>query len=206
MDITLDQLKQIMPNAGAHATLFLAPLNASCERYLINTPARIAAFLANVAVESGELTVKRENLCYTHATRIAAVWPHRFTIESAQDYVSDPQALADCVYAGRNGNGDCDSGDGFAYRGGTLMQLTGRANFAAAGVAVGADLEGNPELCNDPIVSADVAAWFFSSHGCNELSDEGQFDAVCKRINGGTTGLAERRTYHTRALAALTGD
>lgn len=192
-----------MPNAGAHATVFLSPLNCAFERYFINTSARKAAFLANVAVESGELAVKRENLFYTHAERIAAVWPRRFTIESARAYVSNPQALANLVYAGRNGNGDTASGDGFAYRGGTLMQLTGRGNFLAAGVAVGVDLEGNPELCNDPCVSADVAAWFFSSHGCNELADAGQFDAVCKRINGGTVGIDERRKYHTRALSAL---
>lgn len=205
MALTRLQLLTIMPNAGAAVDVFLGPLNSAMARFNITSPAQQAAFLANVAVESGELKAKEENMYFKSAARIAEVWPTRFTAASAEAYTRSPERLANKVYSGRNGNGDEASGDGWRYRARTLIGLTFKANYAEAGRAIGVDLVTQPDLASAPAYSALVAAWFFSSKGCGQLADSGAFDAVCTRINGGSTGIDARRTYYQRALKALQG-
>ena len=127
--ISAAQLTAFLP-ALKGPDAWAGPLNAAMERFEINTPPRVAAFLAQVAHESGELARLVENLNYT-AARLVAVWPTKFpTVEAAQPYERNPERLANRVYAKRLGNGDTASGDGWRFRGRGLIQLTGRNHLA----------------------------------------------------------------------------
>lgn len=109
------------------ASTWLDPINAALDRWGIDTPARVAHFLAQVGVESGGLARVEENLSYS-AERLMTVWPSRFkTLAAAQAYARNPEALANKVYGGRMGS--TQPGDGWRYRGRGLKQLTGRNNY-----------------------------------------------------------------------------
>lgn len=185
-------------------------LNAAMERFEINTPYRAAAFLAQVAHESGEFSRLVENLSYT-AARLCAVWPSRFpTIQAAQPYERNPERLANYVYAKRLGNGDTASGDGWRFRGRGLIQLTGRGNYRSCGSALSRPLEAEPEYLESPAGAALAAAQFWQSRGLNHLADDQNDDnddedfvTITKLINGGTAGLKSRQQYWSRARAAL---
>lgn len=203
MPITPQQLLLILPGARKAPGSIFDALNQAMARYRIDSPVRAAAFLAQVGHESRQLTVYTENLNYTDATRIAQIFKHGFDanrnarvdpeeVAEAQRYVRNPQALANRAYGGRMGNGAESSGDGWRYRGRGLIQVTGRANYRAAGQALGVDMEQSPELLEQPKYAAMSAAWFWQEHGLNELADAGQFEAISRRINGGLNGQAER--------------
>ncbi|MCO2453868.1 glycoside hydrolase family 19 protein, partial [Pseudomonas aeruginosa] len=115
----------------------------------------------------------------------------------------NPRAIANNAYASRNGNGDEASGDGWRYRGRGLLQITGRANYRAAGAGLGQPLEQEPELLEQPEFAALSAAWWWASHGLNDLADRGEFAAITRRINGGTNGQAERLALWERAKRVL---
>ena len=204
-DVTIDQLRHVMPRCDVNVWHPL--LVAAMGRCGIVTPARVAGFLAQVAHESGECRRLEEGLSYT-AERMMQVWPARFPdLESATPYSRAPEALANHVYANRLGNGGPASGDGWRYRGGGLIQLTGRANYQEAELGTNFNLVGHPEQIRVPGQAAAVTAgWFWQSKGCNELADatagplpEEAFRKLTKRINGGLTGLAERLDYWARA-------
>ena len=115
MKVTAQQLKIIMPKCNTDQ--WLNALNQAMTKFEINTSARIAAFLAQVAHESSETTTLSENLNYS-AVRLTQVWPQRFpSVVLAQAYAKNPEKLANFVYAGRGGNGNSASGDGWRYRG-----------------------------------------------------------------------------------------
>jgi putative chitinase len=187
-----------------------AALNAAMDRFEINTPRRGAAFLAQIAHESGGFAHLVENLNYS-AARLCAVWPNRFaTPASAKPYERHPQALANYIYAKRLGNGDVASGDGWRFRGRGLIQLTGRGNYRSCGLAVALPLETEPDQLESPIPAALAAAQFWHSRGLNHLADDendgnddADFRRITKIINGGTAGLMSRRAYWARAKAAL---
>lgn len=202
------QLASVMPRAKS--AIWFGPLTAAMAERDIDSPQRMAAFLAQIAHESGEMTRIEERLSYT-AKRMTQVWPSRFPDEAAAaPFAGNPQRLANKVYAGRMGNGDEASGDGFRFRGRGLIQLTGRSNYATAGTALGLDLLGNPDQLLQPEPAARSAAWFWKSRGLNELADhrpgdddQQDFTRITKLINGGTAGLAERLAYWAKARAAL---
>lgn len=197
--MTLDELKQIMPHCPDD---WASALLEAMPHWDISTPAREAAFIAQFAVETNEFRAVEENLNYSIAAMMR-VWPHRFpTADAAAPYEHQPEKLANYVYADRNGNGPESSGDGWMYRG-RGPQLTGRANYRAAGLALGRSLEEEPERVCRPEVGADVAGWFWYSNGCNELADKGDFEGVTHKINGGLTGYAQRNAYHDKAVAVL---
>ena len=201
--LTPDRMRWIAPRCPA-PEVWCAALNAAMQRYGIETPDRVAAFVAQIAHESGEFSRLTEDLTYTTAERIRAVWPKRFqTLASAAPFVRNPEALANRVYANRLGNGDAASGDGWRYRGRGLIQLTGRANYADAARALGLPLLDAPQLLEQPDGAARCAAWFWQSYGLNALADEADFVAITQVINGGTVGLSERRRYWAQASAAL---
>jgi putative chitinase len=202
-------LKQVCPRL-ASPLAWVTPLNAAAQRFEITTPERLAAFLAQIAHESAELTRLEENLSYS-ATRIMAVWPGRFpTLGSAQPFERAPEALANRVYASRLGNGDGASGDGWRFRGRGLLQITGRGNYRTAAQALLLPLEGEPERLATPDVATLSAAHFWHSRGLNELADDrsgddddADFVRISVIINGGPNGLHERRRYWALAKAAL---
>lgn len=198
-----------MPNAIAaaigctlsRASTWAPHLNAAMVRWGIDTPVRAAHFLAQIAVESGGLTRLEEGLSYS-AERLTMVWPSRFpTLAAAQRYVRNPQALANNVYGGRMGN--TQPGDGWLYRGRGLEELTGKTNYAAYLMASGVDCLSDPNLLLQPQHAADSADWFWSSNGCNTLADKGDVTAPTRRINGGLTGLEQRKASTLAALRAL---
>lgn len=175
--------------AGVHPTqakAFAEPLKAAMALFDISTDERMAAFLAQAMIESQSFTRLEENLFYTTPARIDTVFSAVKSIEEATLYVRNPKRLANKVYANRNGNGDEASGDGWTFRGRGLFQLTGRANYKAAseGVGLGAVYVQRPELVSQPSDASLTAAWYWSSRGCNQLIDAGNFDATTRLING----------------------
>jgi putative chitinase len=160
----------------------------------------VARFLAQVTHESARFTRLEENLNYTTAQRIHAVWPKRFTLESAALYVRNPEALANRVYANRMGNGDEDSGEGWLYRGRGLKMVTGKSNYTAFAEASGCDAVASPWQLLERDYAAHSAAWFWSTHGLDKLTD---VRAITRVINGGEIGIDERIALTDRALAVF---
>lgn len=191
--------------------IWAAAITAAADRFDITSNDRLASFLAQTAHESGSFNQLEENLNYSTAKRLVAVWPKRFPTEaSAAPFVRNPQLLANRVYAARNGNGPEASGDGWRYRGRGLIQITGRSNYAEAGKGIGLDLVAQPELLLQPQHAAMSAAWFWASRGLNALADDRtddsdleDFTRITKIINGGTVGLNERFALYKQAAVAL---
>lgn len=182
MPITTQQLLQILPNAGAKAGVFVPALNAAMSKYTIVTRLRMAAFIAQIGHESGQLQWVREL--------------------GSNQYLSkyDTGTLAK-----RLGNTPEADGDGQKYRGRGLIQVTGRANYEACSEALFSDarLLNTPELLETPVYAALSAGWFWHRAGLNTLADKGDFLTITKRINGGTNGLADREALYERALKVL---
>lgn len=187
------------------ARAFLEPLRRVFERFEIDKPVRIAAFLAQAAHESTNFTRLEENLHYSRPERIMSVFSSTVhSIASAVPLINNPQALANKVYANRLGNGDEPSGDGWRYRGRGLFQITGRANYMAAGAALNVDLKTHPELVAEPEGAAMAAGWFWSAAGCNGLADSSSIDAITRKINGrAMLGAVERLNRFDHAMRAL---
>jgi putative chitinase len=185
-------------------------LNAASDACEISTPRRTAAFLAQIAVESSELTRLAENLNYS-AARLVRVWPNRFPdVASALPFALNPEKLANYVYAKRLGNGDEASGDGWLYRGRGVLQITGRGNYRAAGKAIGEPLEDEPDRMLQRSTAAFAAGQFWKSHGLNELADDHNDDeddedfvTISIKVNGGRQGLDQRRAYWAKARQIL---
>jgi putative chitinase len=211
-EITQQQLRSLMQDADADARAghWLAALNDCMRTCDITTPVRQAAFLAQVMVESSELRHVEESLSYS-PERLRQVWPQRFPSDDvAAHYGHNPARLANHVYAGRMGNGDEASGDGWRFHGRGLIQLTGRDNYQAFAQATHTDAVATPELLLEPHGAALSAGWFWQSHHLNELADQltgpqadAHFETITRHINGGTLGLDERRAYWQRARTAL---
>ena len=176
MTITPQQLLQILPNAGQVSGVFAPVLNTAMNRYQIVGAKRVAAFIAQIGHESGQLKYVKE------------IW--------------GPTA-AQARYEGRADLGNTQPGDGSKFRGRGLIQITGRANYKACGEALGLDLIRQPELLEKPQHACMSAAWFWASRGLNTLADTGQFYTFTRRINGGQNGAADRQALYDSALKVL---
>lgn len=207
MPLTEQQLKQIYPLAGQRVAAFLPALNTAMANWEIDHPKRIAAFLAQVGHESGQLRNLVENLNYS-AEALVRTWPNRFTPKNAGTYARQPEKIANKVYGGRMGNGTEVSGDGWRFRGRGLLQVTGRSNYRAAGAGLGLPLEDQPELLEQAEYAANSAAWWWSKHGLNELADAGRIQDIGSVINTGQPGrvphgAAERKALYDLAMRVL---
>lgn len=205
--LTEQQLLQILPKARPVAGIFLPALNRAALRWKIDSRVRMAAFLAQVGHESGQLRSLVENLNYS-AEALVRTWPSRFTPKNAGTYARQPEKIANKVYGGRMGNGAEASGDGWRFKGRGLIQLTGRDNYRAAGLALGLPLEEQPELLEQAEHAAQSAAWWWAKHGLNELADAGRIQDIGSVINTGQpgrvpNGAAERKTLYDLALRVL---
>jgi putative chitinase len=201
--------EQIAIGTGANretAKLWQAAINVACLKFGISTPLRQAAFLSQIGVESAGLTELVENLNYSEQA-LLAIWPDHFTPVQAAEFGRTPthpanqEAIADLAYGGRMGN--TSTGDGWTYRGRGLIQLTGRANYRQAGIALGLPLEAAPGQAAQPPAAALAAAWYWSQHGCNAMADNRLIVAITQAVNGGTTGLPERQRLYAAAGVAL---
>lgn len=162
----------------------------------------IAIFMGQVSLECGAGLEVVENLSYS-ARRMTAVWPKRFpTVASALPYANNPKALANKTYNGRMGNRP-GSDDGWNYRGRGGTQTTGRDGYEATGRAVGLDLLSDPDLVNTPAHFLETAAADFVKCGCLPFARKGDIDSVTHHLNGGFTGLADRKAWTKRWRAAL---
>lgn len=187
--LKLDKLKGHIPDA------VIAQIPDTAAKFGINTPLRLAHFLAQCGHESGGFRAVQENLNYS-AKGLNGIFRKYFATEaSAAAYARNPQKIASKVYGGRMGNGPESTGEGFKFRGRGYIQLTGKDNYRAFGAAINEDMTANPDkvATHYPLLSA---AWFFSKNGLHRIADEGATDAVVtkitKRVNGGTIGLADR--------------
>ena len=204
MQLDAVTLRRLWPQAPAALVDDVAARSAAVfAKHGLTSALRVAHFMAQISHESGGGTITQESLDYTHAERIAAVWPTRFTAESAQACVRNPKALADKVYDGRMGNGPAPSDDGFNYRGRGLLQITGRDSYRQIGGLCGLPLEDKPELAYSPLYTLEVAATEFVELGCLPFCDADNLNAVTRRVNGGYTGLAERKAWLARWKAVM---
>lgn len=200
--MTPQQLAAAVGCSAALSQQWAPALTDAMARFEINTPARQAAFLAQVAHESGRFTVIEENLNY-RADRLTAVFPRHFIQQEAQAYARQPARIANRVYSGRLGNGDEASGDGWRFRGRGLIQITGRDNYHACGDWLGVDLLADPDRLLDPALAALSAGWFWHFNGLNAPADRGDFARITLRINGGLNGQPDRPALWKQAQAAL---
>lgn len=182
MEIMVGQLKQIMPMAGKRADLFVPYISETLNHFLINTPLRAAAFLAQIAHESGQLRWVKE-------------------LASGEAYDTGPLAK-------RLGNTPEDDDDGRRYKGRGLLQVTGRTNYAACSRSLFGDpayLLDRPEVLESPRLASLSAGWYWHVRGLNAPADLRAFKQITKAINGGYNGLDERLRFYAVALNVLQG-
>jgi putative chitinase len=195
--MNLEKLKGHVPDA------VIAQLPDTITKFELNTPLRLAHFLAQAGHESGGFKAVNENLNYG-AKGLLGIFKKYFPTEAkAKLYERKPEKIANLVYGGRMGNGPEVSGEGFKFRGRGYIQLTGKDNYKAFDAVVPENLLESPDLVATkyPLLSA---AWFFHKNGLHKIADKGATDAVVtevtKRVNGGTIGLADRikhfKEYH----------
>ena len=203
-NFTLDQLKQIVPNNPYIEHWY----EAFCEilpDYDIDTPQRVAAFLAQCAHESGGFDAVNENLNYS-AAGLRKIFGKYFPGTLAESYARQPEKIASRVYADRMGNGNEASKEGWKYRGAGYIQMTGKDNYIKLGKFLGVDLVSNPELVATkyPLASA---AFFFDVNNVWKVCDLGSSDdvvkQVTKKINGGYNGLDDRQKWFDKIWNVL---
>ena len=201
---TLHQLKEIIPG-NPNTEAWYEALIQILPEYEIDTPERIAAFLAQCVHESGGFKAIKENLNYKAAS-LRKVFPKYFpTDELAAQYAHNQEAIANRVYGNRMGNGDEDSGDGYAYCGRGLIQLTGHDNYKAFADSLSSSMEEIVEFLQTFEGCVQSACWFWESNGLNDLADKGDIKAMTKRINGGYIGLEDRIKHYEHALHVICG-
>jgi putative chitinase len=192
---------------------WLEAIVQTCQEFEINTPQRIAGFLAQTSHESGGYTMLSENLNYRAAT-LAACWPNRFAVLGpdkkpvkdkqgkltptavANAIAGKPELIANLVYSSRMGNGPAESGDGWKHRGMGVKQLTGKDNHKRCGDYLGVDLVANPELLLTPEFAVRSAGWFWKTNNLSAFADAGDIKGMTKKINGGYIGLEARQALY----------
>ena len=187
--LKLDKLKGHIPDA------VISQIPETAAKFEINTPLRLAHFLAQCGHESGGFKLTQENLNYS-AGGLKGIFSKYFKEAGlAESYQRNPEKIASRVYGGRMGNGPESTGDGYKFRGRGYIQLTGKDNYTAFGKSINEDMTANPDkvATNYALLSA---AWFFTKNGLHKIADGGASDAVVtqitKRVNGGTIGLPDR--------------
>jgi len=188
-NLKLANLKGHIPDA------VIAMIPDTAAKFGINTPLRLAHFLAQCGHESGGFRATQENLNYS-AKGLNGIFRKYFPTEAAAAaYARQPAKIASKVYANRMGNGSEASGEGYKFRGRGYIQLTGKENYTAFGKSIGEDITSNPDVVASKYALLS-AAWFFSKNGLHRMADEGSSDQVVtkitKRVNGGTIGLPDR--------------
>ena len=202
MNLTIAQLKQ-MVTGMPYADHWHSALTQLLPDYEINTPKRIAAFIAQCAHESGGFRFLSENLNYK-AESLMKVFPKYFhDMDTARAYAKKPEKIANKIYANRMGNGDEASGDGFRYRGRGLIQLTGKDNYTWFAASLEISPEEAAEYMQTFEGAAQSACWFWETNSLNREADAGDILKMTKKINGGTIGLEDRKKHYEHALHIL---
>jgi putative chitinase len=195
--ITAEQIKEVCPNAKAEIVDAVANnLDLLSEYYDINTPLRLAHFLAQCAHESGGFRLMKENLNYS-ADGLNKIFPKYFKNagRDANAYARNPEKIANVVYASRMGNGPPESGDGWKFCGRGLIQLTGRNNYESLAETLEMSLDEAVEYLETAGGALESAAWFWANNGLNEIADADDIVRATKKVNGGTIGLEDRKEH-----------
>jgi len=201
-ELTLDQLKQLLPK-NPYVEHWHRALAQLLPDYEINTPQRIAAFIAQCAHESGNFMFLKENLNY-RAESLMKVWPRHFpTLEIAKQYERKPEKIANRAYANRMGNGPEESGDGWKFAGKGLIQLTGRTNYTWFAASLEISVEEASEYLQTFEGAAQSACWFWENNNINRFADVGDIKGMTKAINGGFIGLEDREKHYQHALHVM---
>lgn len=198
-NFTKDQLKQMIPKNPYIDNWFKA-ISEILPEYEINTPKRVAAFLAQCAHESGGFIFLKENLNYK-APSLRKVFPKYFADDAtAAAYANKPEKIANRVYANRMGNGDENSGDGWRYCGRGLIQLTGKDNYTFFAASLDIPVQEAAEYLQTFEGAVQSACFFWEQNNLNQWADKGDILTLTKRINGGTIGLEDRQKHYEHAL------
>ena len=202
--LTRNQLAQLIPG-NPYVDEWHEALSQLLPDYDINTPNRIAAFIAQCSHESAAFKFLKENLNY-RAESLMRVWPRHFpNIEVARQYAHKQEKIANRAYANRMGNSDEASGDGWRFLGRGLIQLTGRNNYEAFAESIETPVEEIPEYLATFEGAAQSACWFWETNNLNKWADTGDIVTLTKKINGGTIGLEDRIKHYKHALEVLNG-
>jgi putative chitinase len=207
MQITREQLQQIIPK-NPYIEQWCTALNKLLPDYGIDTPQRVAAFLAQCAHESGNFVFLKENLNY-RAASLRKIFPKYFPNDQlAEQYAGRPnkaEAIANRIYANRMGNGPEESGDGFRYCGRGLIQLTGRNNYESFADSI----ESTPEEVSQYLETFEgavqSACWFWETNNLNQFADTDDIKTMTRRINGGFIGLEDRIKHYEHAKHVFGG-
>jgi len=199
--LTKEQLAQII-GKNPYLDHWFDALSQALPDYEINTPQRIAAFLAQCAHESGNFNFIKENLNYK-AESLVRVWPRYFNADNATQYAHNQEKIANRAYAGRMGNGPEESGDGWKFCGRGLIQLTGRSNYQAFADSLEISIDDASEYLKTFEGCVQSACWFWEANNLNQYADSGDIVTMTKRINGGILGLDDRKEKYYKALQVL---
>jgi putative chitinase len=201
MQITREQLAQIIPR-NPYIDQWCDALNKLLPDYGIDTPQRVAAFLAQCAHESGGFTFLKENLNY-RAASLRSLFKKYFSDDATANYYAGlpnkAEAIANRIYANRMGNGDEASGDGYRYCGRGLIQLTGRNNYDAFAESIETPVEEIPAYLETFEGAVQSACWFWETNNLNQFADTDDIKTMTKRINGGFIGLEDRVKHYEHA-------
>jgi putative chitinase len=199
--LTLNQLKQMVKNP--HIDHWHEAIDQLLPDYDINTPRRVAAFVAQCAHESGSFAFIKENLNYKAASLMKTFGKYFPTMELAQQYEKRPEKIANRVYANRMGNGDEASGDGYRFCGRGLIQLTGRDNYTFFAGSLEITVEEASEYLATFEGAAQSACWFWETNNLNRFADAGDIKGLTRAINGGYIGLEDRIHHYEHALHVM---
>ena len=200
--LSREQLAQLLPG-NPYLDHWYHALEQALPDYDINTPHRVAAFIAQCSHESGGFRALKENLNY-RAVTLRKVFPKYFPNDDlANQYAQKPEMIANRVYGGRMGNGPEASGDGFRYCGRGLIQLTGKQNYQNFADSIETPVEDIPEFLATFEGAVQSACWFWEANNLNQWADKSDILTLTKRINGGTIGLDDRIKHYEHALHVL---
>lgn len=197
-------LKQAFPKMSDEtAKMVVTAIRPAIAKYDLSTINRLAAFVAQTAHESGMFHYKAENLNYSAAALHKVFGKYFPTQALAESYARKPEKIANRVYANRMGNGDEASGDGWTYRGRGWLQITGFSNVSNFAFSLGKPIAEAVAYLDTDEGGFMGAGWFWEKNHLNDIADKNDIVTISKRINGGTNGLEERKSYYSAMQRAL---
>ncbi len=200
--LSKEQLAQLIPG-NPYVDYWHSAMERCLPDYDINTPQRVAAFMAQCGHESGNFKFLKENLKY-RAASLVKVWPKHFpNMDIANQYAGNEEKIANRAYANRMGNGPEESGDGWRFCGRGLIQLTGRNNYQNFADSIETDINDIPAYLATFEGAVQSACWFWETNKLNQWADKGDMLTLTKRINGGTLGLDDRIKHYQHALHVM---
>ena len=202
MELTKQQLKELLPK-NPYIDQWHHALSQLLPDYEINTPKRIASFMAQCAHESGNFIFLSENLNYKAESLVKIFGKYFKDIGTAKQYEKNPQKIANKIYADRMGNGNEASGDGYKYRGRGLIQLTGKTNYTWFAASLEITPEEAAEYMGTFEGAAQSACWFWENNNLNKWADADDMDKSTHIVNGGTIGIEDRKARKIRILSIL---